>query len=245
MTDDLKLNRFETNLAHQGLSWVAPNIPGQAKLLGLGGIGRQANMGELTLPNYQYPAMSTCLLQMRNLHNPGIDIGPGNIRAILKYAVGAVPNDEVMLDWSWGTAISIPAGKVTLTAVEYGVGSGSNNIAVPIFLSAQLVPGPRYSTAAPTLTFAFQLAQNVPELMEPRARAKRLLVGDRRGVAGSDIIVTVTALNSRNTYDLGNVADSAIRTEGVVLPGATTMISINSAGGTGLDLVTVCFMLDG
>jgi len=244
MNDD-KLNRSQVNLAHQGLTWVAPNIPGQPILFGLGGIGRQANMGELSLPNYQYPSMSTLLLQMRNLYNPGIDIGPGNIRALAKYAVGAVPNDEVMLDWTFGTSISIPAGKVTVTAVEYGVGSGNRNIAVPIFLSAQLVPGPRFSTAAPTLTFAFTLAATVAESMAPPARARRLLVGDRRGQAASDVIVTVTALNARNTYNLGNAADSAIRTEGVVLPGATTMVSFVSAAGTGNDLITVCFLLDG
>jgi hypothetical protein len=240
-----KLNRSQVNLTHQGLTWVAPNIPGQVMPLGLGGIGRQANMGELTLPDYQFPAMSTLLLQMRNLYNPGINIGPGNIRAIAKYAVGAVPNDEVMLDWTFGTSISLPAGKVTLTAVEYGVGSGNRNIAVPLFLSAQLVPGPRFSTAAPTLTFAFVLTATVAESMAPPARAKRLLVGDRRGQAASDVIVTIEALNARNTYNLGNAADSAIRTEGVILPGATTMISFVSATGTGNDLITVCFLLDG
>jgi len=245
MSDCEKLDRSQVNLAHQGLTWVAPNIPGQVKPNGLGAIGRQANMGELTLPDYQFPSMSTLLLQMRNLHNPGIDIGPGNIRALAKYAVGAVPNDEVLLDWSFGTSISIPAGKVTLTAIEYGVGSGNHNMSVPIFLSAQLVPGPRYSTAAPTLTYSFQLDAGVPELMPPPARAKRLLVGDVRGQAGSDLVVEIRALNARTMYNLGNAADSAIRTEGVVLPGATTMISITSAGGTGNDLVYACFLLDG
>jgi hypothetical protein len=242
---DLRLRRDQVDLTHQGCSWVAPNIPNQPIIYGLGGAGRVANLGELILPEYAFPSMSTVLLGLRNLDNSDRDIGPGNIRALIKYAVGAVPNDEVLLDWGYETSISVPAGKVALTAIEYGTGSGFRNISSRIMLTAQLVPGPRFSTAAPTLTFSFDLGDNIAEFLVPPARAKRLLVGDWRGIAGTNLQVTVRALDSDNLYDLSNPADSAIRTEGVILPSSTTRIQFLSLGGTNNHLITVCFLLDG
>lgn len=242
---DLRLRRDQVDLTHQGLSWTALQFPNQPIIYGIGGSGRQANMGELILPEYAFPAMSTVLLGMRNLDNPDRDIGPGNIRALLKYAVGAVPNDEVLLDWGYETSISIPAGKVTCTAIEYGVGSGNRNMSSRIMLTAQIVPGPRFSTAAPTLTFSFDLGVNVMEAVVPPSRAKRLLVGDWRGITGTDLQVTVKALDADNLYFLNNAADSAIRTIGVVLPSATTQVQFLSPGGTNNHLITCCFLLDG
>lgn len=242
---DLRLRRDQVDLTHQGLSWTALQFPNQPTIFGLGGSGRQANMGELILPEYAFPSMSTVLLGMRNLDNPDRDIGPGNIRAMLKYAVGAVPNDEVLLDWGYETSISIPAGKVTCTAIEYGVISGGRNISSRLMLTAQIVPGPRFSKFPPTLTQTFDLGVNIMEAVVPPARAKGLLVGDSRGVTGTDLQVTVVALNASNLYFLNNVADAAIRTVGIVLPSATTQVQFLSPGGTNNHLITVCWLLDG
>ncbi len=242
---DLRLRRDQVNLTHTGNSWTAPTISGQSPIFGLGGAGRTANLGELILPDYCFPNMSTVLLGMRNLDNTDRDIGPGNIRALLKYGVGTVPGDEVTLDWGYETSISIPAGKVSVLATEYGVTSGNRNMSSRIMLTAQIVSGPRFSTMPPSLTFSFDLGVQQTEIMVPPNRAKRVLVGDPRGIATTDLVVTVKALDANNVYDLSNPADSAIRTEGVVLPGATTQISVSSAAGTAHKLIYVCFLLDG
>lgn len=242
---DLSLRRDQVNLAHQGLSWSAAQFPNQPIILGLGGAGRQANLGELSLPAYAFPALSTVLLHLRNLDNTDRDIGPGNIRALLRYGVGAIANDEVLLDWGYETSISVPAGKVTCTAIEYGTTSGNRNMSSRISLTAQIVPGPRFSRFSPTLTQSFDLGVNIMEALVPPTRAKGLLVGDSRGIAGTDLQVTVRALDADNLYSLANPADSVIRTTGIVLPSATTQVQFLSPGGTNGKLITVCWLLDG
>lgn len=234
------LTRDDVHVAHQGFSWSTPTT--NPPTGGLGGVGRQVGMGELSLPELEKPQMATLLLGMRNLENRAF--GNGTIRALIKYGIGAIPHEELWVDWSWGTSIEIPAGQCSVTAAEFGIVSGSSkNIQVRILLTAMLVAGPRSSLGWPTFTEQFHLTIASPELMQPPARAKRLLVGDK-GVANSKVIVTVRALGIDTTYDLGNAADSAIRTDGIVLPGATTLITFATTALLGSDIFA-CFLLDG
>jgi hypothetical protein len=69
-----------------------------------------------------------------------------------------------------------------------------------------------------------------------------VIIGDHRGQAGSDLTVTIAGTNSFNFFDLANAADSMIRTEGVVLQGGTSDVTLNSAGVFG---VPVTWVLDG
>lgn len=235
----------DMNPTHQGLTWTAPLISGQAPILGLGGAGRTVGMGELSLPDIGCGQMATLTLNLRSLDNNQLDVGPGNIRARVKYGIGVIGHDEVELDWGFGTSITLPVGRCTLTAIEVGDAS-SDNMPRRIMLTAQLAKGPRSSLGWPSLTESFRLAANVPNILVPPARARRLLVTDYRGIAGSDITVRVTMLNGAvNLFNLATAADSAIRTEGVFLPATTTLVSITSVAGTGVNHIAACFLLDG
>jgi len=240
MTDCSRMNP-----AHQGLTWTAPVIPGQAPMLGLGGAGRVVGMGELSLPD-PTAQIATLVLNMRSLDNNALNVGPGNIRARVTYGVGAIGHDQVELDWGFETSIGLPVGRCTVTAIETGDATGAANVPRRIMLTAQLAKGPRSSLGWPTLTESFLLAAGVPEILVPPARARRLLVTDYRGIAGTDLIVEFETLNAAvNRFDLANPADSAIRTEGVVMPTATTLVRITSVAGTGINHIGACFLLDG
>jgi hypothetical protein len=234
------------NPTHQGLTWSAPVIANQAPIVGLGGAGRVVGMGELSLPDISCPQMATLTLNMRNQDNPQTDIGPGNIRARVKYGVGAIPHDEIELDWGFETSIVLPCGRCTIYAYEVGDSTGAANMPRRILLTAQLAAGPRSSLGWPTLTESFVLAAAVPNVLVPPARARRLLVTDYRGIAGSDVTVRITMLNGAvNLFSLATAADSAIRTDGVFLPATTTTVSVTSAAGTGANHIAACFLLDG
>jgi hypothetical protein len=202
-------------------------------------------MGELSLPDIGCAQMGTLTLNMRSLDNNQLDIGPGNIRARVKYGVGAIGHDEVELDWGFGSSITLPCGRCTLTAVEVGDATGSN-LPRRIMLTAQLAKGPRSSLGFPTLTNSFRLVAGVGVNIVPPARARRLLVTDYRGIAGSDVQVRLTMLNAAvNLFALATAADSVIRTEGVFLPATTTMVNILSPAGTAGNHIAACFLLDG
>ncbi len=237
--------RDDEHVAHQGLNWTWPLIAGQVEQNGLGGSGRVIGMGELSLPDLEKPQMATLLLGMRNRDNPDLDIGPGNIRAKIVYGVGGVAAEEFLCDWTFQQSVSVPAGRCTLTAIEVGGTSGNKNMACRVMLTAQLVAGPRSSIAWPTLTDSFPLDAGVPETFPPPNRARRLIVSDYRGGALSDLEVTIHARDADNLYLLNYLGDAAIRTEGVVIPGGTTMIEVLSPGGTALNKIFVCFLLDG
>lgn len=238
----------DVNPSSQGRAWSYLLVPGQAAINGLGGVGRRISLGDLTLPGSPTSGqMATLVLNVYDIYGREVNLGPGNIRAHVSYGVGAIGKDEVRLDWGPGTSIQLPAGHCNVDAVEIGTSSGIANISGPIRLSAQLVPGPRMSLGWPTYTDVFALeAQSVVHLVIPPRRAKRLWVGDYRGQAGSDLNVTLHMLgNSTALYQLANAADSAIRTDGIVLPGTTTRIDFASAAGTAGNLITACFLLDG
>jgi hypothetical protein len=239
-------DNIRVNPTHQGCTWTAPLIAGQTPITGLGGTGRVVAMGDLSLPNLEAAQMCTLLLGMRSLDNPDRDLGPSNIRGRVQYGVGAIGQEEVRLDWGFETSITLPAGHVHVEAYEHGDASGAHGIPVRIMLTAMLVKGCRQSQAWPTYTESFFLVDNVPEFIVPPPRARRLIVSDYRGQAGSDITVITRALNgAENFFNLANAADSAIRTTGIVLSNTTTMVEIESAAGTGIEHVTATFLLDG
>lgn len=234
------------NPAHLGKMWTAPVIAGQAPIVGLGGAGSIVSLGELSLPNIDCPQMATLTLNMRSQDNQALVIGPGAVRARVDYSVGAIPSDRVELDWGFETSIVLPCGRCTISAIEVGDATGAGNMPRRMMLTAQLAAGPRSSLGWPTLTESFFLAAGVPNVLIPPARARRLLVTDYRGIAGTDLIVDITMLNGAiNRFVLATAADSAIRTDGVFLPATTYEVRVTSAGGTGVNHIAACFLLDG
>jgi hypothetical protein len=236
-------------VAMSGRTWSSP-----AGTNGVGGLGAMVALGELELedPSAQ---LATLTLGIRNL-NPALAFGDGRLYARIDFGIGSA-NETALLDWTSTTTITIPAGKVTVTAIQvdaYGhpaatdlIGLAPNpaqTINVPIALTASLAVGPRSSTGMPTLTQTIgQLFPAAPVVMRPPQRTKRVLVGDVRGQAGSDLQVTVGGSASQNVFQLGNAADSIIRTEGVVLPGGDDIVALVSAAG--VLQVPVCWLLDG
>ena len=232
-----------------GQTWSSP-----IGTIGLGGVGQQVTLGELQLENPQ-AQLATLTLGIRNL-NPAVAFGDGRLYALITFGIGSA-NETALLDWTATTTITIPAGKVNVTAIQvdaYGhpaatdlIGLATNFaqvINVPIALTASLAAAPRSSPAMATLTQTIpQLFPATPVTLRPPQRTKRVLVGDVRGQAGSDLQVTVGGSASQNVFQLGNPADSRIRTDGVVLPGGDDIVTLVSAAG--VLQVPVCWLLDG
>ena len=232
-----------------GQIWSTP-----AGGVGLGGIGAQVTLGELSLPTSTVAQQATLSLGLTNL-NPGLALGTGRIYAIISYGVGTA-NQVVYLDWSQGNSIQLPVGKVTVNAMQvdakgapllpmpagYVVTPGEL-IAVPVVLTATLAAGDRGSVHAPTLSQSVNIAAGFTVPWQVPPRGKKVLVGDARGQLATDLNVFVTGSLCQNAYVLANAADSAIRTEGVILPGFTDNVQIGSVAGW--NGVTLCWMLDG
>ena len=231
-------------LVHQGLSWTAALISGQAPILGLGGVGREVNMGELWIESLAFPSMVTLTLGLSNMNPAFPAFGVGAIQARVSYGVGAA-NETLLMDWGTQNSICLPAGKLNVTAVEVGDPTTPFNIFVPVLLTAQIAAGPRSSLGWPTLTDVVTLVAGVPLVIYPPRRAKRLIVGDTRGQAASDVQVVLNARSGLNMWNLGNPSDSLIRTEGVIVPSATNIITLTSAAGTGANGLVICWLLDG
>lgn len=221
---------------------------------GLGGFGFQQSLGELGLddPSVQE---ATLTLGIRNL-NPGLAFGDGRIYAQLTFGIGAA-NEVMLVDWTATTTISLPVGKVNVTAIQTDAFGHpaitdlngfapvpAQTINVPITLTASLAAGPRSSPAMPTLTQTIGIPPGGgPVILRPPQRAKRVLVGDHRGQVASDLQVTIGGSLSFNFFQLANPADSIIRTEGVIIPGGDDVVALTSAAG--VLGVPVCWLLDG
>jgi hypothetical protein len=225
-----------------------------AGTVGLGGIGNQQGLGELALedPSVQE---ATLTLGIRSL-NPGLAFGDGRIYAQLTFGIGAA-SEVALVDWTATTTISLPVGKVNVVAIQTDAfghpaiidlnGFAVNPlqvINVPITLTASLAAVPRSSQGMPTLTQTVRVdAGGGATILRPPQRAKRVLVGDPRGQVASDLQVTLGGSNSFNFFQLGNAADSIIRTEGVIIPGGDDVVSLTSVAG--VLGVPVCWLLDG
>jgi len=238
---------FYGNLV-SGQIWSTPQ--GQT---GIGGVGRQIALGELELidPNVQQAVLT---LGLQNLE-PGATLGMGRIYAVVQYGIGSA-NQTVILDWSQTQSISLPVGKVNVTAMEVDakgapllsmpagyVVNPAENIAVRVILTTSLAAGDRSSVHAPTLTQTINLAAGVTVPWQVPARAKRVLVGDIRGQLASDVSAFIIGSLSANAFILANASDSMIRTDGVILPGLTDNVQLNSVGG--FNGIALCWLLDG
>lgn len=231
-----------------GLTWSSP-----AGVAGLGGMGVVVGVGELELEDTSAQE-ATLTLGIKNL-NPALAFGDGRLYAQIVFGIGSA-SETVLVDWTATTTITLPVGKVNVTAIQvdaYGhpaatdlAGFAPNpaqTINVPIALTASLAAGQRSSGGMPTLSQTVSLPALGPIPFRPPQRAKRILVGDVRGQAGSDLQVMVSGSASFNMFQLGNAADSIIRTEGVVIPGGDDIISLTSAAG--VLGVPICWLLDG
>lgn len=238
---------FYGNLV-SGQIWSSP-----AGANGLGGVGRQVALGELELADttVQQAVLTLGLVN----RSPGTTLGRGRIYAIVQYGIGSA-NQTVILDWSQTQSISLPVGKVNVTAMEVDAKGApllpmpagyvvnlAEAIDVPVILTSELAAGDRSSVHAPTLTQTINLGVNITVPWQVPARAKRVLVGDIRGQAASDVTAFVVGSLSGNGFVLANAADSAIRTDGVILPGLTDNVQLNSTGG--FNGIVLCWMLDG
>lgn len=237
-----------TDLLRAGLTWSSPQ-----GVLGLGGFGAQATVGELSLAD-PYPQLSTLTLTMKSL-NPTVAFGEGRLYAQVTFGIGAA-TETIFVDWTQTQTITLPAGKVNITAVQADAfghpflldsnGFASNpaqTVQVPVQLTASLAAGIRPGIFPPMLTqTAGRLFPADVHLYVPPPRAKRVLVGDVRGQALSDLQVQLQGSASFNTFNLGNAADSMVRTEGVVIPGNDAVQISSAAGVIG---VVVCWLLDG
>lgn len=221
--------------------------------VGLGGVGREVALGELELndPTVQQAVLT---LGLQNL-DPGTQLGTGRIYARIQYGIGSA-NQTVLIDWAQTQSIALPVGKANVTAIQVdaqglpalfpGTGTVINPLETidhRIILTTSLAAGERSSVQAPTLTQTINLAAGVAQQYSVPARGKRVLVGDARGQAASDLLVFLIGSFSTNGFALANAADSAIRTDGVVLPGLTDNIQITSPGGW--NGAVICWLLDG
>lgn len=232
-----------------GQIWSSP-----AGVPGLGGVGNEQLLGQLQLDNPHDVQQATLTLSLTN-RNPLLTIGMGRIYAKVLYGIGAA-NQTVILDWSQTTSIVLPVGSCTVVAVQvdskgapvlpmpagYAV-NPAQGIQVELILTACLAAGDRGGQAYPTLTQSVDLAAGVATPWQVPARAKRVLVGDQRGQVATDVTATTVGSLGLNFFNLANAADSAIRTEGVVLPGLTDNVQLQSAGGA--TNIPICWLLDG
>jgi hypothetical protein len=236
------------SILHSGQIWSSPTGTN-----GLGGVGRSVALGELALedPTCQ---QATLTLGYQNM-NPGATLGQGRIYAIIKYGIGAA-NQTVAIDWCQGQTICLPAGKVHVTALQvdskgapwiplpagYSV-TPAEDIAVPVILTASLAAGSRSSISHPTLSQSVNIAAGATIPWQCPVRAKRVLVSDSRGQGATDLTARVVGSLANAFYNLANAADSAIRTDGVVLGGLADNVQLASVAG--VINVSLCWMLDG
>lgn len=230
-----------------GRIWTSPT-----GVTGLGGVGQEVGMGELSLQN-PHSQQATLTLGLYQL-DQSVALGDARIYARVKYGIGAA-NQTVLLDWSTGNSITLPCGKLTVTAVQTDE-QGAPAIKLPlgyatnltrvfnsgVVLTASLAAGPRSSLGYPTLTQTVGLAPIGPITFRSPLRVKRVQVGDSKGQAVTDLVAIVSGALGFNKFDLANAADSAIRTHGVVVQGGADVTLSSAVGDLGINL---CWLLDG
>jgi len=230
-----------------GQIWSSP-----AGTNALGGIGREVAMGELELEDST--AQQAVLTLGMQQTDPTGTFGAGRILARLKYGIGSA-SQTIVIDWALKNAIELPAGKVTITAIQTDAQGWpaiplpgglaprpADGIFTPVILTSSLAAGDRGSVYAPTLTLSYGLPPAGTIGFQCPAGSKGILVTDPRGQALSDIQVDIFASRGVNRLFLVNPADSAIRTTGVIL-GDASVVELLSPGG--IDHVGIVWLLEG
>lgn len=218
----------------------------------LGGIGREVAMGELELEDTT--AQQAVLTLGMQQSDPTGTFGAGRILARIKYGIGSA-SQTMIIDWALKNAIELPAGKVTITAIQTDAQGWpaiplpgglaprpADGIFTPVILTTSLAAGDRASVHSPTLTLAYGLPPAGAIGFQCPAGAKGIIVTDPRGQVLSDIQVDVFASRAVNRFFLVNPADSAIRTTGVTL-GDAALVELLSPGG--IDHVGIVWLLEG
>ncbi len=220
------------------------------KLFGLGGLGNQKMVGEYHLENWP-GALTTLTLGLIVGEVDSTKLTPifGAIYADLKLGYGSA-SYSFSMDWAQGASIRLPAGKVTVYARQPNEAFGQ--IDFRIMLSASLAMGTRGGSIPPTLTKYFNVPAmpNAASILVP-PRARGVIVPKVFTGKPSDFNITmlrgVGALASDTVafYSHNNASDSAIWTTGVILPGATQSLYIESANGMLTNNANAIFLLDG
>jgi hypothetical protein len=204
----------------------------------------EVSLGQLRLRRTLIDQVATLILTRRDIEVlPGM-VPRGRIVARVQYGVGTA-SDEIMMDWNYGSSITVPAGigKVTVYAQQRGPGENPalNSGMVDRFtLSAQLVAGSRQSVGAPTLSFGIDVPALGTVTLRIPSRAKWLVVNQIAPTL-SDAVVQLNSASGICQYALAT--EPALRTSGVIIPGISRFLTIASvAGQSGMQVV---FLLDG
>ncbi len=204
----------------------------------------EVSLGQLRLRRTLIDQVATLILTRRDIEVlPGM-VPPGRIVARIQYGVGTA-SDEFLMDWNYGSSITVPAGigKVTVYAQQRGPGqdpTAGSGMVDRFTLSAMLVAGSRQSVGAPTLSYGIDVPALGTVTLRVPSRAKWLVVNQVAPTL-SDAVVQLNSASGICQYALAT--EPALRTSGVIIPGISRFLTIASvAGQAGMQVV---FLLDG
>jgi hypothetical protein len=204
----------------------------------------EVSVGQLRLRRELVDEVSTLILTRRDIETLGGPFHPGKIVARIIYGVGTA-SDEIVIDWNYGTSVTVPAGvgKVTVIAQQRGPYPDPTVLSQMVdrfTISAMLVAGSRQSIGAPTLTYVVDIAAGGTTNVRIPNRSKYVMVNSLVGIL-SDVHVTLTGGGTGTRYVIAT--DEILRSTGVVIPGPMRFLQLSSLlGEAGL---TACFLLDG
>lgn len=228
----------------RGNSWSS--TPGVA---GLGGIRHEVTVGAFNVSEVNHAVVCSLILTRSDIETlvPG-PTTQGAIAARVRYGSGLAA-DSVLLDWNYGTSITVPAGAggvVTVNAIQrslYIDGVTNGNMFKRVRLNAMLVAGSRSSLCAPTLTQLAPLTvAGATATIQVPNRVKRLQVNSALGSA-SDVLVRLFLGPALGPL-FALATDPEIRTRGIEIPGATVTVLLSSAAGE-VHPITLNWLLDG
>jgi len=241
-------NPWEDNTAQElGSTWSTPNLPPATNPAnwGLGGDGSQQMVGEYHTEDV-LNAMCTLTLGLAILEPDPTVVNPlfGSLYAKLAVSCGAA-SYAFELDWSHGSAITLPAGKITVNARQVGA------INFKVALSASLAIGTRGGYIPPTFTDHLTLpAGAAAQFVLVPQRARTLIVPRTQPAAIADVSIVVLrgtggagALVAQ--YSHAVASDSPVWTSGVILPPDAYFVGVSSVIGVPLDRQEVIFGLSG
>jgi hypothetical protein len=220
--------------------------------VGIGGIAPiaaatptpEVSLGQLRLPRTFVDQVATLILTRRDIEVLPGPIPRGRIVARVQYGVGTA-SDEILLDWNYGSSITVPAGigKVTVYAQQRGPGEDptiGSGMVDRFTLSAMLVAGSRQSVGAPTMTYGIDVPALGTVTIRIPSRSKWVMVNQIQPLL-SDAIVALNSTSGACQYAMAT--EAALRTTGVVIPGISRFLTVASvAGQVGVQVV---FLLDG